>query len=91
MAAIGRPPLTTVLYNPDGTIANVPTVKISDTDAALLRKYKKLLLKYRLREALYCQDCWNGSRHDGCEAHVTDSDILIKCRCTVRVHLGQSF
>lgn len=79
------------IVTPDGAIANRPTVMLSDDDATLLRAYKKLLQKYRLREALYCNDCWTGDRHDGCTAHVTDSNIGVICRCKTRLYLGQSF
>ncbi len=64
---------------------------LSDADAHLLREYKKFLQRNGLREALYCSHCWSGQREDGCEAHVTAADILIKCRCKVRIHKGQSF
>ena len=75
---------------PDGSAASVAHVEISLDDAVLLRQYKKLLQRLGLREALYCQACWQGEREDGCKAHVTVHEILIVCRCTVRSHTGMT-
>lgn len=61
--------------------------KISQSDAMLLAAYKGFLKRHRLREALYCDECWDGSRADGCEAHVTETgDVLIRCRCKARTY-----
>jgi hypothetical protein len=79
------------ILGPNGEPIGIPTVSLDPADVHLLRKYKKLLHKLGLREALYCSACWNGHRNDGCEAHVTDHDVLIKCRCTMRVYIGSSF
>jgi hypothetical protein len=79
------------IVNPDGSIASRPTLLLSAEDAKLLREYKKLLRKLNLREALYCNDCWDGTREDGCKAFVTDAQIGIFCRCKQRFHQGQSF
>ena len=86
------------LRTPEGEVV-VPTFRLTDEDAALLRAYKKFLKRHELREALFCNSCalatdvgeaYHGQPH-GCEAHVTDTDILIKCRCRNRFHRGQSF
>jgi len=82
---------SSLIVGPDGNPLSVPTVVLDHTDAALLRQYKKLLLKLGLREALYCNDCWNQQVHDGLEAHVTDSQIVFRCRCKLRFYQGQSF
>ena len=82
---------TSILYAPNGEQATFPTRLLSDDEARTMRQYKKLLLRYGLREALFCNGCWNGDRADGCKAHVTDSQILIQCRCTVRFFQGQTF
>lgn len=79
------------VLGPNGSVATVPTVMLSDADAALLREYKKFLMRYHLREALYCNDCFAGEMSDGTEAQVTNSDIMIKCRCKLRLHQGQTF
>jgi hypothetical protein len=79
------------ILTPEGVPAIVPSREISLEDAKLLREYKKFLMRMGLREALYCQHCWSGDRHDGCEAHVTDNDILIKCRCQIRFHRGSTY
>lgn len=75
----------------DGQMYNVTPIELSHDEALILRQYKKFLRRHGLREALYCQSCWNGDRHDGCEAHVTDSEIGIACRCRLRHYHGQTF
>ena len=91
MASANTDTTTTFLTDASGNVVTAPTLMLSDADAALLREYKKFLQRNNLREALYCNSCWTGEKHDGCEAHVTNSAILIKCRCKTRVHQGQSF
>lgn len=78
------------IIEPDGSIANRPTAVFSPREATLLRAYKKLLKKYHLKEALYCQDCFEGDLSDGCRAFVTDEQIGILCRCKMRVFQGQT-
>jgi hypothetical protein len=82
---------TGTILAPDGQLARIENIEISDENATLLRRYKKFLASYGLREALYCNDCWDRQSPDGCEAHVTDSSIVIKCRCKLRTRIGQSF
>ncbi len=79
------------LVAPDGSAAVQNTVILTTEEAELLRTYKKFLAARGLREALYCNTCWEGQLADGCEAHVTNSQILIKCRCTSRFYQGQTF
>jgi hypothetical protein len=76
-----------------GTLGDdeLPVTPITPEEARLLREYKKFLMRHGLREALYCSNCWQGEKEDGCKAFVTDADILIACRCTMRVHKGQTF
>ena len=83
------------LITPEGEIL-IPTIVLDHEDASLLRQYKKLLRKYNLREALFCNECAlvsdisaakRGQPH-GCEAYVTDSQIVIKCRCRNRFYQG---
>lgn len=81
----------TVMGPDDLTVQKVGTQEIDFDEAVLLRAYKKFLQKHELREALYCNRCWGHNLADGCEAHVTDSDIMIKCRCTLRHHKGSSY
>lgn len=82
---------TAAILDANGQPSFVPSVEISVEDVALLRAYKKFLLRQGLREALYCNACFEGQLSDGCEAHVTDGDVLIKCRCKVRFYKGQTF
>lgn len=92
MSNIIIPGGTGTVMGPDEiTPQTIPTEEISFEDAKLLREYKKFLLKHDLREALYCQRCWGHNLNDGCEAHVTDSSVLIRCRCTLRHHRGTSY
>jgi hypothetical protein len=81
---------TGTILEADGSIANCPTAVFSPREATLLRAYKKLLAKYHLREALYCNDCFEGDLSDGCRAFVTETQIGIKCRCKMRVFQGQT-
>ena len=74
-----------------GGRANVPTIQFETDDARLLREYKKLLKKYGLREALYCNACFEARLSDGLDAHVTDTQIVFKCRCTLRVYMGPTY
>ena len=80
-----------LIVGPDGIPLSVPTDVLDHKDAALLRQYKKLLLKLGLREALFCNDCWDMKTHDGLEAYVTDSQIVLRCRCKLRYYQGSSF
>lgn len=75
---------------PDGTVATRPTVMFSQSEAELLRRYKKFLQKYHLREALYCNECWDGNRSDGCEAYVMPDKIGVICRCRLRLYFGST-
>lgn len=82
---------TSLILGPDGQPATVPTVLLDAEDVRVLRAYKKVLMKLGLREALYCQDCWNHQLADGLEAHVTDSQVIFRCRCKLRFYSGQSY
>lgn len=79
------------LVGPDGSLANKPTILFDAEEAALLRRYKKLLAKHGLREALYCNACWEGNRSDGMRAFVRDDQILFECRCRTLFHQGQTY
>ena len=80
-----------LILAPDGSVATKPTTLLTQEEAELLRRYKKFLNAHHLREALYCNDCWDGDRSDGCQAYVTDSQIGIICRCRLRFFSGLSF
>ncbi len=82
---------TSVIVGPDGSPASVPTIILTQEAAALLRLYKKFLEAHRLREALYCQECWDGQNPDGCEAYVTDHQILIRCRHRILFYQGATY
>ena len=79
------------IVDPQGNVATRPTIQLTDTEAALLRTYKKFLQLHRLQEALFCANCGHASREDGCKSFVQDGQILIECRCKVRLYLGQTF
>lgn len=74
-----------------GAPFQIPTIQLTAEDARLLREYKKFLLRYGLRESNWCNSCWDGNLSDGCEAHVTDMQIIIKCRCALRVYMGPTY
>ena len=82
---------TAVIVGPDGTPATVPSVELSADDARLLREYKKFLRRHGLREGLWCNTCESLQHAPGTEAHVTDTDVLIRCRHRVLWHKGQQF
>lgn len=79
---------TAAILDAHGAPAIVPSLELTPAEAQLLRQYKTFLQRHGLREALYCNACWAGQLHDGCEAHVTPHDILIRCRCRVRTFRG---
>ena len=64
---------------------------ISQTDAEMLRKYKKFLERHHLKEALYCRTCEAADRPSGLRASVMDGTIDFACRCTVRRYRGQTY
>ncbi len=64
---------------------------LTDADADLLRKYKRILQKYGMRESLWCLTCEEAGRQPGLKAYVTDGKIDFECRCTVRRYRGQTF
>lgn len=82
---------TTQILGPDGSVATVATVLLSEEEARLLRTYRKFLERHGLREALYCNHCWNGEREDGCKAFVTTNQIGIQCRCKMRFFQGMTY
>ena len=82
---------TAQIIGPDGEVATKPTRLLSSEDAELLRRYKKFLVAHGLREALYCDTCWDRQLSDGCKAFVTNEQIVIECRCAVRYHRGATY
>jgi DNA-binding sugar fermentation-stimulating protein len=78
------------LIIPNGTAITRDKL-LSQSDAELLRKYKQFMVKYKLREALYCVHCEDAERMPGLRASVTDSKIDMECRCTVRRYRGQTY
>lgn len=74
-----------------GEPAAIATVMLSADDAALLRRYKKFLSRYGLKEALYCDGCWGRDLSHGLEAYVTSDKVFLKCRCSVRIFDGPTY
>ena len=73
----------------DGELAQKPEIELSAEDAKLLREYKKFMLRTRVRrEAIHCDDCFEENRNDGTRFLVTDTMILIECRCKKRYFTG---
>lgn len=82
---------TTGTVEKDGDQQSVPTTVLSAEEAALLRLYKKFLLRHGMREALFCNKCFEGNVSDGTRAHVTDSQVMILCRCRMLFHQGYTY
>ena len=74
-----------------GAAATRDTVMLSVEDAQILRQYRKFLERRGLREALYCNNCYQGNLSDGCRAFVTNEAILIECRCSMRTFQGPTY
>lgn len=79
------------IVTPNGEIANRPTLMFTDEEARLLRQYKKFLEAHGLREALYCQHCWDQNLSDGLQAFVTSQKIGFICRCKTRLYFGATY
>lgn len=76
------------ILGPDGVVARLPVETLTFDEVQLLRSYKRFLSRHGYREALYCNRCFEGQLSDGCEAHVTPNDILIRCRCRMTIDHG---
>ena len=74
-----------------GAAATLATRELSPADAHILRQYKQFLQRQGLKEALYCDQCWNSDLAHGCEASVSANQIIIRCRCTIRHYRGSQF
>lgn len=81
---------SSLIVAPDDTATSLPTRMLTAADAQLLRQYRQFLMTYDLREALYCNACFERDASDGCRAGVTSERIAIVCRCQARVFEGQT-
>lgn len=75
----------------NGQPTTLPTEILSLDEVRMLREYKKFLRKHQLREALFCQSCFQGDLHDGMEAYVTDGEVMMKCRHRMIYFKGASY
>ena len=82
---------TGTVLDANGEPAVKPTVVLTTEEAELLRHYKQFLARYGLREALYCNTCWQGSLSDGMDVYVTGGQILFKCRHRMLFYQGHTF
>jgi len=80
-----------VILDANGLPTSLPTQVLTAEDAALLRLYKKFLHSHGLREAVFCNSCYQGAQHDGMEAYVTDGEVMFRCRHRMLYYKGQSF
>ena len=72
------------VVGPDGKhLLEMKQTTLTPTEVAMLREYKKFLLKYRLRESLRCQDCFEANRDDGFQFGVNDERMFAHCRCRI--------
>jgi len=83
---------TGLILTPDGQAASKPTIILSAEQARIMREYKKKVLgPLGLKEALYCDSCWEHDLSHGCNANVTDNQIAIVCRCQIRFFQGPTY
>ncbi len=80
-----------VILDANGQPTSLPTQLLTAEEAALLRLYKKFLHAHGMREAVFCNSCYEGNIHDGMEAHVTDGEIFFRCRHRLLYYKGQSY
>lgn len=80
-----------LILGPNGEPLSVPTVILDAKHARIIREYKKVLQELGLKEALYCDECWDRNVHHGLEARVTDGQIIFRCRCKLRFFQGQTY
>ena len=86
-----EPAAVSTILAPDGSLAGRFLLPISAAQARLMRDYKRtILLGLRLREAAYCDRCFESSviQHDGLRWSVTPQAIDMACRCTERHFAG---
>lgn len=75
-----------------GAAAQLETILLTDQQARIMRDYKKLVLgPLGLKEALYCDQCWEHNLSHGLHAEVTSERIIMKCRCQLRVYNGPTY
>lgn len=74
---------TTGLFAPDGSLLTKPTTTLLPTEVQLLRDYRAFLTKYRLREAVFCDACFEGDLSDGTRFAVTPTLVHVECRCKI--------
>lgn len=67
----------------------VPTVNMTDDESKVLRQYRRFMIDRHVKEALYCQTCWDRNLYDGCRATVSDGAIDIICRHVHLRHRGR--
>lgn len=80
-----------VILDADGQPTSLPTVLLTAEEAALLRLYKKFLHSHGIRDASYCNSCFEGNLSDGMEVHVTDGEVLFRCRHRLLYYKGASY
>jgi len=80
-----------VVLDAQGNPTSVPTKLLTTEDAIVLRAYKKFLEAHGIRTSSYCNECFQGNLSDGMEAHVTDGEILFRCRHRMLYYKGSSY
>lgn len=96
MSTFPEKPLATdqtksLIVGPDGAPASLPTTHLTGEEAKLLREYRKFLERHRIKEAAYCEDCWEANLQHGMEAFVTNERILFRCRCRALWFQGATY
>lgn len=81
-----------MILDPSGRLATFRDRQLTQSDAELLRHYKKTFLeRHGYREKLWCQKCGELELNEGVRAFVTDQKIGMTCRCTARHYNGQTY
>jgi len=60
---------------------DVPREQLTLEDARLLAAMSVVFRTYGLREALFCQRCFQAGRTDGCRQVIRDREVSLECRC----------
>ena len=78
------------IVGPNGVPVNTPPQLLTDDEARVLREYKKFLHRRGLREATFCNTCFEGNLNDGMKVRVTDGQIVLICKHRMLFYGGSS-
>lgn len=83
---------TATITAENGEVTTKPTILLTNDEARMLREYRQFLLRRGLKEALFCNNCFQQGdmARDGVKMFVTPNQIAIECRCSLRFYQGQT-